>query len=221
MLKLVYLAKRKPGFGFDAFVRRWRMHGARGMEQAIWRNALGYVQAEPIRPVPIAGASEEYDAVACFMLRDETFAEMREEDAAGSRVMAADELETFSAPIPTTSLWVDEDRLVDGELGGTTAFLFFASAERGSEIAERARAARGLRRIVLNRRQDDGPLGPGANTLPYEAVVELSASDVPTLAEAVGAGATGLLAEADVAVVTREAVLWDRIPRQEAHQGCR
>ncbi len=29
MLKLVYLAKRKPGFGFDDFVRRWREHGAR------------------------------------------------------------------------------------------------------------------------------------------------------------------------------------------------
>lgn len=213
MLKLIYLAKRKPGFTFDDFVRRWRMHGARGMEQPMWRHALGYVQAEPIRPVPIAGASEEFDAVACFMLRDETFAEMGEEDAAGAKTMAEDELETFSAPIPTVWLWVDEERLQDGELGGVTAYLFFANATRAREIAERARTAGALNRIILNRRRDDGPLGPEANTLPYEAVVELSAADVPTLAAAVGSAGDGLFSKADVALVTREAVLWDRMPR--------
>jgi hypothetical protein len=213
MLKLIYLARRKPGFTFDEFIRRWRMHGARGMAQPIWRHALGYVQAEPIRPAPIAGASEAYDAVACFMVRDEMFAEFTEQDAAGSAVMAADELETFAAPIPTTSLWVDEERVVDGELGGTAAYLFFADAETAREVAARARSTAGLSRVFLNRRRDDGPLGPGANTLPYEAVVELSARDVPTLVAAVGSDGDGLLSRADVAVVTREAVLWDRLPR--------
>ena len=42
MLKLIYLARRKPGFTVDEFVRRWRKHGALGMEQAIWRHAIGY-----------------------------------------------------------------------------------------------------------------------------------------------------------------------------------
>lgn len=213
MLKLIYLARRRPGFSFDDFVRRWRMHGARGMEQPFWRHALGYVQAEPIRPAPLAGASEEFDAVACFMLRDETFAEMREEDVPGARTMAEDELETFAAPIPTTSLWVDEERLQDGPLGGTSAYLFFASEARGREVAERARSAGGPARIVLNRRRDDGPLGAGANTLPYQAVVEISAPDLPALCAAVGPEGSGLLPEADVAMVTREAVLWDRLPR--------
>lgn len=98
MLKLIYLAKRKPGFTFDDFVRRWRMHGARAMEQPLWRHAIGYVQVEPIRPAPIAGGSEEFDAIACFMVRDNMFAEMDEGDVEGARRMAEDELETFAAP---------------------------------------------------------------------------------------------------------------------------
>lgn len=211
MLKLIYLARRKPGFTFDDFVRRWRMHGAKGMAGSFWRHALGYVQAEPIRPAPMAGASEDFDAVAYLLLRDDAFAVPP--DVPEAMAIAQDELETFSAPIPTTSLWVDEERIEDGELGGKTAFLFFASAARAREVAERARAAGGLKRIVLNRRRDDGPLGPGANTLPYEAIVELSASDLPALAAVVGRDGRGLLSEADVAVVTREAVLWDRLPR--------
>lgn len=210
MLKLIYLARRKPGFTFDEFVRRWRKHGALGMEQPIWRQALGYVQAEPIRPAPVAGASEAFDAVACFMVRDEMFSEMNEDDAAGSAKMAEDELETFSAPIPTVSLWVREEHITAGELGGITAYLFFKSAATAREIAERARHAAGLNRIVLNLR-DDGLLGPEANTLPYAAVLELSASSVPTLAAAIESNGGGLVAASDLAVVTRAAVLWDRL----------
>jgi len=104
MLKRIHLAHRKAGVGFDEFVRRWRMHGARGMAQPLWRHALGYVRAEPIRPAPIVGASEAFDAVAGFAIRDEMFADFTERDAAGASVMAADELETFAAPIPTISL---------------------------------------------------------------------------------------------------------------------
>jgi hypothetical protein len=98
MLKLIYLAKRKPGFTFDQFVRRWRMHGARGMEQSLWEKALGYVQAEPILPPPFASASSEYDAVASFILRDDAFdvPPIREEGAA----MAADELRPLRGPSP-------------------------------------------------------------------------------------------------------------------------
>jgi len=213
VLKLIYLARRKPGFSFDDFVRRWRLHGARGMQQSIWRHALGYVQAEPIRPAPIAGASDAFDAVAYLMLGDEAFAHRTELDAAESRAIAADELETFAAPIPTSSLWVDEERLRNGDLGGATAFLFFADGARAREVATRAGSASGLSRIVLNARRDDAPLGPGANTLPYQAIVELSACDIGTLAAAVGSVGSRLLAESDVAVVAREAVLWHRLPR--------
>lgn len=213
MLKLIYLASRKPGFTSDEFVRRWRMHGAKGMAVPLWRFALGYVQAEPIRPAPIAGAAEEFDAVGCYMVADDMFTKMTEDDFAGAQMMAQDELETFSAPIATVSLWVSEQQIKAGEPGGITAFLFFKSAHRAGDTARRARDTAGLNRISLNVR-DDSALGPEANTLPYEAVVELSASSIPTLAAALEAQGPGLLSTDDLGVITREAVLWDRLKNQ-------
>ncbi len=103
-----------------------------------------------------------------------------------------------------------EERIRAGELGGITAYLFFDSDTAAREIAERARDIAGLNRITLNLRNED--LGPESNTLPYRAVVELSASSVPELTAAVGTQDSALLAAADVAVVTRDAVLWDRLP---------
>lgn len=210
MIKLIYLAKRKPGFSFDEFVCRWRQHGALGMSQPLWRFALGYVQAEPIKPAPIAGASDDYDAVACYMVTDDMFTSITDDDMPGAMAMAQDELETFSGPIPEVSLWVSEEHIKPGELGGITAFLFFTDASTARGIAERASDAPQLNRIILNL-QDDSRGGPEANTLPYRAVVELSASNVPDLE----AAASELLGDADVAVVTREAVLWDRLPQQQ------
>lgn len=210
MLKLIYLAKRKPGFTVDEFVCRWRRHGALGMSLPLWRFALGYVQAEPLRPAPIAGASDAFDAVACYMVSDDMFTAMGEADMPGAQQMAADELETFAGPIPQVSLWVQEEQLRAGELGGITAFLFFRDAAAARGVADRARNAAGLHRITLNLR-DDNRLGPEANTLPYAAVLELAAPAVPALADAVQPGTDNLLERADVAVVTRAAVLWDRI----------
>lgn len=208
MLKLIYLAKRKPGFGFDDFVRRWRMHGARGMEGSFWRHAVGYVQAEPIRPAPLEDATDEFDAVACMMVNDDAFAEPPNMDEA--MAMAKDELETFSAPIPSTSLWVQEERVVDGPLGVVAAYLFFSRETAAREAIGALQTKSGFSRIVLDIRQDDGPLGPGANTLPYEAVVELGAPDVRALSNA--CASTRVLSTADVALVAREVVLWDRMP---------
>ena len=210
MLKLIYLAKRKPGFTFDEFVRRWRMHGARGMEGAFWRHALGYVQAEPIRPTPIPRTSEEFDAVAYLILTDDAFAEPP--DVAEANRIAQDELETFSGPIPNVWLFVNEERLLDGELGGTTAFFFFANGALARESADRLRSASGLNRIIVNTRRDDGPLGPEANTLKYEAIVEVSASSIPDLAAALESNGEDLMLKSELAVVTREAVFWDRMP---------
>jgi len=210
MLKLIYLARRKPGFTVDEFVRRWRRHGALGMSQPLWRFALGYVQAEPIRPAPIPGASEDSDAIACYMVSDDMFTGMTEDDIPGAMAMAEDELQTFSGPIPEVSLWVNEEHIVPGELGGITAFLFFEDASAARACAEKVRGANGLHRATLNIR-DDKAMGAEANTLPYEAVLELSAASAPALAAAVSSS-SDLLAAADLAVITREAVLWDRLP---------
>jgi len=178
------------------------------MEQPIWRHAVGYVQGEPILPAPIAAASEEFDAVACFMTRDDMFGDMTEEDAAGSAKMAADELETFSEPIPNTCLWVQEEHIRPGELGGITAYLFFANAAAARDVARDASKADDFNRICLNLRDDR--MGE-MNTLPFAAVLELSCSSIAGLNAALGFGSDSLLSTADLAVVSRDAVLWDRI----------
>ncbi|PLW81272.1 hypothetical protein CWI75_16735 [Kineobactrum sediminis] len=207
MLKMIYLAKRKPGFSFDGFVRRWRKHGALAIEQPLWRQTLGYVQAEPIRPQPFVGASEDYDAIACYMVRDGLFTEMTEEDATSSAIMAEDELKTFAEPIPATALWVKEERVLPGELGGITAFLFFNNTANARESAQRASASGGLNRITLNTRDDGMPRE--SQTLPYQAVVELSAASIPALEAALEA--VDVIPTSDLAVITREAVLWHRM----------
>ena len=144
------------------------------------------------------------------MVTDGMFSAMTEEDMAPAAKIAEDELETFSAPIPTTALWVREEKIRAGELGGITAFLFFSDATTARETAERAREVEGFERIILNLR-DDTSLGPEANTLPYRAVVELTAPSVTRLVSTIGAMGGGLLRQSDVAVVTREAVLWNRL----------
>ncbi len=207
MLKLIYLAKRKPGFTTDQFTRRWRKHGTLAMEQGLWREALGYVQAEPVRPTPIKEACEDFDAVACYMVNDTMFETMNEDDMAGTKLMLEDELETFAEPIFNVSLWVREESIKAGELGGMTAFQFFSSNEAARKAAVLASASTDLHRVILNER-DDISLGAEANTLPYQAVVEL-ATYHPAALQKLDAE---VLKAADLMVVTREAVLWDRLP---------
>lgn len=212
MLKLMYLARRRPGFTVDEFVRRWRRHGALGMQQPLWRFALGYVQSEPIRPAPLAGASQQYDAVASYMVSDDMFSSMTAEDIEGATAMAADELETFAAPIGSVSLWVREEHIQAGDRGSVGAYLFFRPGAAAQECATRLAGRPGLQRLVLNHRDDDAN-APDMNALPYAAILEASAPGLAALAAAVGDAPAGLLQAADVAVVTREAVLWDRLPQ--------
>lgn len=209
MNKLIYLAKRKPGFSFDEFIRRWRKHGALGMEQSLWRNAIGYVQAEPIHPVPL-GASGDFDAVACYMITDNAFADMTEADMGGAMLLAEDELKTFSTSIPEVSLWVNEQHIKPGDLGGTTAYLFFEDTAAAREVADHVAGLPRLNRITLNTRNDK-LRGSDINTLPYQAVLELSATDLPSLEAALEASDRNLVAEATVAMITRDCVLWDRL----------
>lgn len=49
------------------------------------------------------------------------------------------------------------------------------------------------------------------NTLPFDAVVEVSATDLDALRAVLSRSGGAGLVQADVAVVTREAVLWDRL----------
>jgi hypothetical protein len=210
MLKLIYLAKRKPDLSFDQFVRRWRQHGALGMSQPLWRFAVSYVQAEPLKDSGIAGVSTEYDAVATYAVDDAMFSEMNDDDMPGALAMAEDELETFSCPISDVSLWVQEDVIKAGEPGGITAYLFYDDLAKAHESANSLGLYDALHRVVLNR-ADEGDMAAG-NTLPYKAILEASATSIPALASALG----DHQGNAVVTVVARDTVLWER--RSSDHQ---
>jgi hypothetical protein len=187
MIKLIYLAKRKPGFTPDEFTRRWRMHGARGMSVSMWRHAI-----------------------ACYIVKDDAFTSepILPDDADANQLMADDELETFSGPIIPVAMFVDEEVLTPGILGGTSAYLFFADREKARKVGQSLQAAPEINRLIVNIKRTDAALGPLQGNLPFDAVVEVSATDLPALRNVV----TGdVLNSADVAMVTREAVLWDRM----------
>jgi hypothetical protein len=208
----MYLTKRKPGFTRDAFTARWRRHGALGISLSFWRHSLLYVQAEPIRPVPIPGASDDYDAIAYIVTKDEAFTEeATAQDKIGAETMLKDELETFAGPIPPVIMWLKEEILKKGEPGGVTAFLFFTDAGESTRTAEHYQKCGAANRVVLNSRRDDFQIPPFKSALPYRATVEISAGSLAVLKTIIEPGQDAAWRRADLTVVTREAVLWDRI----------
>jgi hypothetical protein len=218
MVKYLYLTKRKRGFTPDAFTRRWRLHGALGMSTSFWRHYLLYVQAEPIRPAPIAGASDQYDGIACLVAQDEAFDDelLTPEDKLDGERMLKDEFDTFESPIPPVILWLVEDVLKPCERGGMAAFLFFLDAGAARHTAEFYAKKRNANRVVMNLRRNDIQLGSVKSILPYQAVVEVSASSVTRLTEVIGAIGKPADSIADLVVVTREAVMWDRLSSASA-----
>ncbi|MFC3174959.1 hypothetical protein ACFOD9_11935 [Novosphingobium bradum] len=211
MFKFTYLMKRKPGFTPDQFNSRWRQHGALGMSTPFADATLVYVQAEPLRPAPIAGASLDYDAVAWLVVADEAFApdpspQVRE----GQARMAEDETHTFDGACSSGLFFVHPKVLVAGDPGGFTAFLYYADAGKAEAAAEAFVGQPGLSRLVVNLRRDDMAL-PQPCTLPYRAVVEVAASSVRGLKQVIEG--TPLPAQPDLLVATREVVFWDKLSR--------
>jgi len=212
LVKYLYLTKRKPGFTPDAFTIRWRKHGALGMSMPLWHHSLLYVQAEVIRPLPVPGASDDYDGIAYIVTNDEAFAaETTPEDKVSAETLLNDELETFAGPIPPVMLFLTEEILKKGEPGGVTAFLFFIDGRKAKPIAERYQKCRDANRVVLNNRRDDLQIPPFKSVLPYRAVVEVSANSASALNVILEPGQEAAWRQADLTVVTREAVLWDRM----------
>ncbi|HEY3697483.1 EthD domain-containing protein [Phenylobacterium sp.] len=205
MSKMIYVARRKPGMTPEAFVARWRRHGALAMSLPLWRRMSRYVQASVIQPAPIAGASADYDAVGVVWQWDDA---RPAGDPAGARTLEADELETFSGPIPPLLLDVDEQVLSDDGAGRTTAYLWFNDLDAARRAAETAAAGAEGRpapnRVVLNRVSEPNPY---PCVLPFKAIVEISARDTDGLRRVLGADGADPL-RSDLAVVAREAILW-------------
>jgi hypothetical protein len=211
MIKLLYLERRPPGVTRDGFIKRWRKHGALGMSTAFWRHALVYVQAEPITATPIPGVSEEFDAVAYLSYGDAAFSEpFTAQDRAEAAMMMKDEDETFAVPTTGVSFWLEEERLKDAEPGGVTAFLFFNDAAASRQVAEHYVGTGDVNRVVMNTRRNDIQLGSFKLIYPYQAVVEVSAVSLDELKQVLGKEAAAWK-RSDLAVVAREAVLWDRL----------
>lgn len=207
MIKSIYLAKRRPNLSHDQFVLRWRAHGALVMSQSFFRNHIRlYVQAEVVHSLSPADEAPTHDAVAYLVqprqaLSDGELTELQR--------MEEDEYETFSGPILPVLLQVEQCVLVDGSPGGVTAFLFFLSKERAGFVAGHYGQAKGANRVIINTRLDTGIPGMSAD-LPYGAVVEVSAATLTGLRSVLDADGA-LWQEADLATITRECVMWDRL----------
>jgi hypothetical protein len=205
MSKLIYLANRNPGLSRERFVARWRKHGALAMSLPLWRRLARYVQASVLHPAPIPGASTAYDAVGVLWYKDDAGRSSSAADDADIATMAADEVHTFAALVRPGALQGDEEVLKQSGSGRTTAYLFFNDEAKARRVAEGAAGSAASHRVALTLAW---PLTePG---LPYRAVVDVSAEDVPGVKSALGVGGLDA-AGADVAMVARDAVLWENL----------
>jgi len=208
MFKFAYLAKRNPSLTPDRFMARWRRHGALAMGNALWDDMLVYVQADPIRPAPLDGASNEFDAVCYAMSKDEkALTPPPPDQMEGVMAILNDELETFSGSIMPVSLPLTEKVLKKGPVGGVTAFLFFKDLQTAQATANTLAAAPGISRAVLNETRND--IMTEGRTLPYAALVEIAAPQLDLLTAALGTNAKAAWKLADLAIIAKEAVLWD------------
>jgi hypothetical protein len=210
MLKFMYFAKRKHNFTPETFIPRWRQHAALAMSLPMWRNMALYVHADTIRPVPLVGASSEYDGFSYAVARDEQlFKTPSSSEAADVQRMLDDELETFDGPIPAGLMFVDAEMLKNGTPGGVTACLAYNDFQKAEAVAKTYAGKPNAARVVLNRVRADMKM-PGTK-VSYAATVEISAPDVDslkTMLETDGAP----WRSADLAVVAREAILHDKMP---------
>jgi hypothetical protein len=213
VIKFIYYAKRKPSLTAETFPPRWRQHGALAMSMPSWRNMLLYIQADAVRPPPLAGLSGEFDGFCYAFTRSQgLFNPGSPEDQANTQRVLNDELETFEGPIRPVLLFVDDEVLVEGPPGGVTAGLAFNDPERAAAVASHYAGRPGAARVVLNRVRED--MSIVALSVPYKAVVEIAAADEQSLVSMLGA--EGRWREADVAVVARENVLWNEISGQSS-----
>jgi hypothetical protein len=208
VIKFIYFAKRKPSWTPETFPPRWRQHGALAMSMPSWANMLLYIQADAVRPPPLAGLSTDFDGFCyAFTKSQGLFNPASPEDQANTQRVLNDELETFEGPIRPVLLFVDQQVLTEGPPGGVTAALAFNDPENAAAVADDYAGRSGAARVVLNRVRED--MSIVALSVPYRAVVEIAAADEQALVSVLGA--EGRWREADVAVIARENVLWDEI----------
>jgi hypothetical protein len=125
--KRIYLTKRNPSLSPDQFRARWRAHGALGLSQPTWPpNISRYVHCDLLTNTGgIAGASDEYDGMACIWYNSHSAWRQRSLAPGDREAMLRDEDQTFAQRIGLVALMAHEHLMRDGPTGGIkqTSFL--------------------------------------------------------------------------------------------------
>lgn len=173
--KLIYVAQRHPRYSHEAFIGRWRQHGALGMRQARWRNVARYLHCDRVEGLPAALPTLECDGVAIVVYRSQEAREAHIADESARRVMKADELDTFAQPVAKTSILVREVVEREGPLDRFRLFVF----RSGSHANDRALLDRLLAGTdaALTRNHLAGSIG----SQPWTEVDELASASIETL----------------------------------------
>lgn len=109
-VKIIYLVQRKPGTERDAFVRRWRQHGALGMSMARWRNVKRYAHCDIRGEVTGDGQVVEsaFDGIGMSQFLSMAHRADHAADTVAQGAMVADEREAFAELVAKSRLLVLE-----------------------------------------------------------------------------------------------------------------
>jgi hypothetical protein len=226
-VKIIYLVQRKPGTDRNAFVRRWRMHGALGMSMERWRNVKRYVHCDIRGELSADGgvAESEFDGIGMSTHRSPAHRAAHAADTVAQAAMVADEREAFAQLVATSRLLTLERpaisrceavaikavRLIDWDIEMDDAAMLETWREySGRVVAGHEEVSRHLFNLIVDNAAADSPLR-------CQAVDELgfcsdqalkrfaAATDLTTLSDASGQR----LGTARV-FATTEVVLYDR-----------
>jgi hypothetical protein len=224
-VKLVYLARRKPGLDRDRFLRRWRQHGALGMSLSFWSDVERYAHCDVRGELDGAGQGAESDFDAIGMLWYRAARGPASVDPAEGAAMLKDEQETFSAAVSTSMVMATEHKALErGEAVGVKAVRLIRWAAGPADADEALRrwqeysrqsvqpddvVVRHVLNVVIAPADDGSPLQ-------CDVVDELAFSTLDALKEFAKANDLTVLKDSDGATigtarvfVTNEVMLYD------------
>jgi hypothetical protein len=216
--KLVYLARRNPALSRQAFVDRWRRHGALGMSLPRWRNIARYVHCDVLEfPPATPGLDAGWDAVGMIWHRSPAARAAHLADTSSRATMERDEQETFAAPIVDTCMVAREHVCVGPPAQAARAARLVRVFDARLEVAqlgtESARLAELLHAagVALRGHVVDLPLPPERGTrwgLDVGRIEEAWFDDVATAIRAAAVLAAAPVAPARLTLLTNEVLLY-------------